>query len=384
MEITKRLNFDNIFIFLFLILFPFGQIIRIGILQPIDLIVGIAALYSIFKHQRIPNFVTVFKLFLFFAAVSFIFSIFFFHQLEVLYGILYLVRLFAYCYFGVYVWNFVQSKKSNKELLLNSLLLISLTSAIFGWVQFFKFPDLKPFFAWGWDMHLFRLVGTFLDPTFLGLIIVFGLIITIHRFIATKDRNYLLATLFLIISLAFTYSRASYLAFLVGVSYLLYIHKKIKYLIYPVFVLGALILILPTSRNHSIEFMRSFSVLSRFENYGSTFKLFLKSPVFGIGYDNLCLANQKYIGPQEFSSHACSGSDSSILFVLATTGVVGLIIFVISLLKIAKLSSKNSQFIILSTSFITLLVHSLFSNSMFYPWIMGWMIILLSILLAEV
>jgi len=148
-------------------------------------------------------------------------------------------------------------------------------------------------------------------------------------------------------------------------------------------IVGALIFILPTSRNHSIDFFRSFSVLARLENYQTTIKIFTKSPVFGIGYDNMCVAYQKYIGAQAFSSHACSGSDSSILFVLATTGILGLLVFGLSIFRIAKSLTHNSYFIILSSSFIALLVHSLFSNSMFYPWIMGWMIILLAEVYVE-
>jgi hypothetical protein len=36
--------------------------------------------------------------------------------------------------------------------------------------------------------------------------------------------------------------------------------------------------------------------------------------------------------------------------------------------------------LVLGASFLALIIHSMFSNSMFYPWIMGWM----TILLAEV
>lgn len=368
----------DILIFLFLIIFPFGQILRVGILQPIDVVVGIAAIYSIVKKLEVPEFLKHLRPFLFIAGISWIFSIFFFHQITVLYGLLYLVRLSAYFYFGVYVWNFVKKNKNNGKLLMDSLLSLSVISAVFGWLQFLTFPDIKPFFVWGWDMHLFRLVGTFLDPTFLGLIIVFGLILSIHRFIDSWNWKNGLVTLFLLISLAFTYSRASYLAFAAGILSIIFFQKKFKKLIFLVVGLGLIAFILPTSRNHSIELFRTFSAIARIENYQTTLKIFSKSPVFGIGYDNMCIAYQKYIGAQDFSSHACSGSDSSILFVLATTGVVGIIIFVFSIFKIIKILPRNRNFLILVSSFFALIIHSLFSNSMFYPWIMGWMVILLA------
>jgi hypothetical protein len=378
MEITKRLNLDNIFIFLFLIIFPFGQIIRVGILQPIDLVVGIAAIYSIIKKQEVSVIFRHLRLFVLVAGASWIFSIFIFHQIEVLYGLLYLLRLMGYLYFGIYVWNFIKNKDENKKLLSDSLLALSIASALFGWMQFFVFPDIKPFFIWGWDMHLFRLVGTFLDPTFLGLIIVFGLILSIYRCIDNWNWKNILVTSFLLVSLALTYSRASYLAFVAAVLAIIYINRRFKKLIFLIIGLSVMAFLLPTARNHSIELFRSFSVIAKVDNYKSTLQIFSKSPVFGIGYDNMCIAYQKYIGPQDFSSHACSGSDSSLLFILTTTGVIGFLVFISSVWKSMKSLRPGSYSIVLGSSFAALIVHSLFSNSMFYPWILGWLMILLA------
>jgi O-antigen ligase len=179
--------------------------------------------------------------------------------------------------------------------------------------------------------------------------------------------------LFLLISLAFTYSRASYLAFALGAVYLGFYVKQIKKLLLPVLGLLILVLFLPTARNPVSKFTRSFSVLSRIENYQETLKVFKVSPVVGVGFNNMCLARQIYIGPESFSSHSCSGSDSSLLLVLATTGVAGFFVFINLIFNIWKASS-----LILKSSLIALFTHSLFSNSMFYPWIMGWILILLA------
>ncbi|QQG41198.1 MAG: O-antigen ligase family protein [Candidatus Woesebacteria bacterium] len=379
MDYTKRLNFNNIFIFLFFVIFPFGQIIRIGILHPIDVIVGLAAFYAIFKKFKKPDFFKYVEGLLIAATFSWIFGSLMFRQTEVLYGLLYLLRLFAYSYFFIYICHFSMSGLKNKKLLLESLMSVSAISAIFGWIQFYKFPDIKPFFAWGWDMHLFRLVGTFLDPTFLGLILVFGVIISLYSYIDTWKRKDVLITIFLLVSLAFTYSRASYLALFVGLIPLVW-HKGIfKKIIIPSILFIVLVFILPTTKNHSIQLFRSFSAIAKVENYQTTLKIFSKSPIFGIGYDNMCLAYQKIVGPQPFSSHACSGSDSSLLFILTTCGIAGLIVFIYSILNIGGLLARNSYFLILLSSFTALVVHSLFSNSMFYPWVMAYLLILLAL-----
>ena len=282
------------------------------------------------------------------------------------------------------MFGILPKEQENSKLLLDSLLTISVTSAIFGWIQFFWFSDIKPFFVWGWDIHLFRLVGTFLDPTFLGLIIVFGLLTTIIRIIVVKEkRKYIAISLFLLISLAFTYSRASYLALFAGLFVIAWYKKFIKKAIIFILVFAGLLFLLPTSKNHSIELLRSFSALARIENYQVTLKIFSKSPIFGIGYDNMCIAYQKYVGAQSFDSHSCSGSDSSLLFILATTGILGIISFIYMIIGISRSLKTGTNLLLLSSSFFALIVHSLFSNSLFYPWVMGYMVILLGVTLRS-
>jgi O-antigen ligase len=381
---TKTLNPGNIFslnsvfLFLFLILFPFGQIIRIGIVQPIDVVAGLAALYSVIKKLPKPAVFSYLNEFLLIALVSWAFSITIFPQITVLYGLLYLARLGSYIYFLIYVWNFAKSGK-NRALLVDSLLSLAVISSAFGWIQLMTFPDLKPFFVWGWDIHLLRLVGTFLDPTFLGLIIVFGTLIAINKIMLKFSWKNVLLLIFLVISLAFTYSRASYLAFLAGVFVIFSYKKMFKQFLLLAAGLMILVLALPTAKNQSIEVFRQFSAVARIQNYQTTIKVFEKSPVFGVGYDNMCIAYRKFIGYQDFSSHACSGSDSSMLFILATTGISGILIFVYSILQITKSLAKGPYKIIIIASFIALIVHSTFSNSLVYPWILGWMIILLAV-----
>lgn len=385
---------NSIFIFLFLAIFPFGQIIRIGVLHPIDIVVAAGAIYVVFaKLPRPPTF-KYFNNLLIIALYTYALSVFLFEDVNIAFGLLYLIRLGAYFYFLIYVWNFVKLKKTNRNLLLDCLLGTSVVSAIFGWIQFFWIPDIKPFYTWGWDEHLFRLVGTFLDPTFLGLIMVFGLLTVMmnnlleRRIMVVSEKgnkevrrkfyvNFIIG-IFLLVSLVFSYSRASYLAFVAGAGYLLYAKRRLVYIFYLVPVLVGLVWALPTSKNHSIEIFRSFSALARIENYKTTLEIFGRSPLFGVGYNNMCLAYNKFIGVQSYASHACSGSDSSLLLILATTGVVGFVTFGFYVLRIHSSLVHDSYFLLLNSCVIAILVHSFFSNSLFYPWLMGYLVILLA------
>src|SRR5688572_9615632 len=104
MDITKRLNWQNIFIFLFLIIFPFGQIIRIGIIHPLDIVVGLAAIYTVIAKLEKPEVFKFFKDFLYIVMFTYIFLIFIFWDKNLIAGLLYLFRLVAYSFFLVYVW----------------------------------------------------------------------------------------------------------------------------------------------------------------------------------------------------------------------------------------------------------------------------------------
>lgn len=368
---------EQIILFIFLILFPFGQVVRIGIVQPIDLVVGVAALWTILKGYPKPKAFNYINAFLLVAFFSWLVSASIFWRFEVFYGLLYLIRLAAYVYFLPFVWNFVKKGDQNKKLLLNSLLFVTLISAAFGWIQYFAYPSIRFLFSAGWDEHLYRLLGTFLDPTFLSLIFVFAIVISIFRYFQKKKVWYLLAAGFLTVSLAFTYARAGYLAFFVAIIALSAYYKKLKYAAMIVVGFFMVMLALPTSRNTTLRFTREFSALARIENYQETINIFKKSPLWGVGYNNLCLAKSQVTGKLNLDSHACSGSDSSLLFVLATTGLAGFLAFIYAGVKIFIDIRKSKYFIVFASCFAALFVHSLFANSLVYPWVMGYIAILL-------
>lgn len=342
---------EQIILFTILVLFPFGQIIKIGIVNPIDIVVGAGAFYALAKRLSKPRVFRYFESFLLVVAFSWIVGSFVFWRAEVFYGLLYLFRLAAYFYFFVFVWNF-----KDKKMLLNSLLAVSFFSAFFGWIQYFFFPDARALIAYGWDDHLFRMIGTFLDPAFLGLILVLGLVISLH-----KNKN--LISLFLLAGIAFTYSRASFLTALIPL-----VSKK-SWMFLLVFI--GLIFALPRAAGEGVKLERTSSISGRLESYRQSFEIFKKNPLFGVGFNNICLAKNA-----DYKSHSCSGSESSLLFLLATTGVVGLMSF---LYLVLNLKSNT----ILHTSFLAVFVHSLFSNSLFYPWIMGYLMILLAVFLRS-
>jgi len=373
-------------ILLFLILFPFGQIIRLNLyffgtripVHPLDLVAGASLFYLIGKLKK-PEIFRQIAAFLFAAVFSYFFSLVIFNSGRFYMGGLYLLRLLAYTCLFLLVFKVVSKKKKLKEVLFNSLILVSIATAIFGWIQYFLYPDITTFVIWGWDDHLYRLLGTFLDPGFTSIILVFGFLLSLVKYLKTKNNRLIFLLAFFLLTIAFTYARSGYLALLLGTAIVFWLKRGMKLVLPVVLVFLLIIFLLPRPGGEGVKLERLHSVYSRFENYSETIEIFKISPLFGVGYNNLCLARQKYLGTADFSSHACSGSDSSLLFVLATTGVVGFLIFANLIFE----SVKNVDRSIYGQAFLAclgaLLLHSFFVNSLFYPWVMGFMGILLSL-----
>jgi O-antigen ligase len=116
-------------------------------------------------------------------------------------------------------------------------------------------------------------------------------------------------------------------------------------------------------------------------------ELVKQKPIFGYGFNLLrSIQESGVVGGDTQRSHAGAGVDNSFLFVLVTTGIIGGTAWIYLLVSMGKMGiylmrNKRNEMLgevhILSLSAIC--IHSLFVNSLFYPWIMIWMWILAGI-----
>jgi hypothetical protein len=388
MDITKKIKYVEWMTFGYLILFPFGQLTRINFsftnrfipIYPTDIIALISLVFCLVNLREIPKFLLNWRNLTMVFIFSFLASLRLFSPASILIGGLYLVRFIAYCSFFLILFMSVKKKKNLRNLFFNSLILVSVATAVFGWVQYLLTPDMRAFLVWGWDEHLFRLVGTFMDPTYTALIIIFGVLLSVWKYIKTQKKQILLITIFLILSVAFTYTRAAYLALTLGLMTIAFFIKKV----WPLLLIGLLIIIilfLPRPEGEGIKLERTFSIKARFSNYIETFQIINKEPLLGVGFNNFCLAREKYLKDQNINSHACSGSDSSLLLIFATSGVFGLIAFFSAVKELLKTVTGSNLRPVFYACLLALLGHSLFANSLFYPWVLGFMAIFTAIVL---
>jgi hypothetical protein len=390
MDITKKINLKYITFILFILLifiFPLGQLLRIEKvfvfgkvdIQPIDIVVFLSSLFSIIFNFKKPKLFKSINTFLLYCLFSLLISLSLFSFKEVFIGLLYLIRLGAYLYFIIFIFNLVIDK-SNIYKVFDLLIIASLFVAIFGWLQYILYPDLRDLRFLGWDDHLYRLVGTFLDPGFTGEILVLGSLSVLTKYFNEKKKYILFLAIFLSISIAFTYSRAAYLSFLIGFSALIFILKnKLKSILIMIIMLIGIIFLLPRPSSEGVNLERLYSIYAKVSNYEETFSIIKINPLFGIGFNNICTARIKFLNTDNINSHSCYGSDSSLLLLFATTGITGLILFIKLIFDIIKsLDASIYSKVFLASSF-AVLVDSLFINSLFYPWILLWLVILLGL-----
>lgn len=221
-------------------------------------------------------------------------------------------------------------------------------------VQYLVSPDMRFISYLGFDDHYYRLIGSLLDPNYTGLILTFA---ALYLLSLTKKTS-ILAVISLAL-LAATFSRSSYLAFAVGLL-ASYPPRSLFKKALPVLIVVALaIILLPKPFGEGVNLWRTFSIYSRLGSMSAALSLWWSSPLFGVGLGAL-----KYASSSLYQQRS-SLVDNSFLFILASSGVVGLAAFINYLYRLVfELKSRR----LLIAVFAALLIHSLFNNSFFYLW----------------
>lgn len=370
---------ELLFVFILAII-PFGQLPGVAAksflnapirVHALDVLVALAAILAI-GLVRINWRATLPLLSIFvFGIVYAFFSLSVFDHI----GLSYLLRLTFYSLFYLLLREWIQGDDKRAQTIVSSLLIAGVVTAIFGWVQYSFFPDLRDLVYVGWDDHYFRLAGSMLDPAFAAIVLVLAAIIGLRRFEQKNSFAHLLAVLFLVLSLGFTYSRAGFLALLAALLYYFFKRRALSFLVAAYLVI--IISLLPGYMGgEGVNLFRTASTVQKYENYSQSLKIISESPVFGVGYNNICKVKQVLGINTEKQANSCYGLDNSILFIVATTGFLGLFVIVKLGLSLWRNMTQDDIGQIWKMSMIAILVHSMFTNTLVHPWVLAWMAML--------
>lgn len=260
--------------------------------------------------------------------------------------------------------------------------IIGIGFAVIGLVQYGLYPDLRNIEYLGWDPHYYRVVATLLDPNYLGgllVIVWFWGVWMWERFPARKLFLFI-GQLLLSSALLLTFSRSSYLAWIVGMLMIGVIKKRIWLIGAIGLGLSGLFLILPKPGWGFVQFDRMITVVARIENWVAAVEMFKASPIIGLGFNTLRFRDFPTV---DLASKAAAGVDNSFLFVLVTSGFIGLIAFGNLLKNWVKLwlgLMASKKLLTLGQTGMVMIaaisIHSLFINSLFYPWILIFLVLM--------
>lgn len=384
-----------IFIIL-LLLFPLGQITRLEFPNAIainltDIAVFITVAIFVYVGKSKINFKKVLTspifIFSFVGFLSLLINSANLKASEFAMSFLYLVRWMLYSTLFFVVSGF---DTQFKKLIIKLIIAVGGLVVLGGYIQYFLYPNLRNLYYLGWDEHLYRMFSSFLDPNFAGaffvlyFILVFGLTI---GFLKDSKKNYSLflslLSLCSLVAILLTYSRSALIMLIVGSTVLLFL-KKQKKLIFMILGLAVIFFVI-ASKNFYIEnlnLLRTASSKARLDSYSHAVAIVRDNPVLGVGFNAYRYAQVKHgfiKKDKDALSHSAAGTDNSFLFVLATTGAVGLAVYIFMWISILKSQRDKTISSIIIASTLGIFANALFINSLFYPSIMLWMWVLIGL-----
>jgi len=365
-----------------------------------DIFAGLFVLYgfiylAISPNRRIilPKVYIFFLLFFFWNVISLIFNSQFFSLEELVFSSFYFIRLCLYILAGILIFNGLREGVLNKNFIFLTVF-YALALVFSGFAQLIFFPNfslLDP--SLGWDPHINRLLGTLFDPNFMGATLVFCFNI-IFSWVPPKKYSIPFSLLLSLILLAIllTFSRSAWLMLAVSI-FLWGVIKDPKLLLISLLIGFLAYFAVPRvqTRISSITDPAD-SAHFRFISWLNTLDIARNNFILGTGYNTFRFVQKDtgYFG-LGWGGKSGGGSDSSLLLIMATTGIPGLFLFCLFLFyplfssfrvlssRILGMSLPDGEEVfhnhvsyaqVMLVSFPALVVNSFFINSFFYPQIM--------------
>ena len=246
---------------------------------------------------------------------------------------------------------------------------------LFGWLQWLLLPDTRFLAILGWDDHYYRMLGTQFDPNFWGLLLILSFWWFFWKMKQTGKSVYLFSLIFLLSGLVITWSRASYLAFAISIiaSWVLSLYQRKTFQITKTgaalaFVLVG-ILVTPKPSGEGGNLLRTQSIENRVATAQTNVTLTIPELILGKGLFIIPTSTQ------DVRYHA-KQPDNFFLTLLSGIGLGGITFLGLvgwSFRKEIKQeirSLKTNPLPITYLSLATILVHSLFNNSLLQPFIL--------------
>lgn len=306
---------------------------------------------------------------------------------EAVFSLAYLFRWLAY--FGIYIFAINFLRREDVPSAWNVLEGTVLLFAVFGIVQSaflpgfaqIVYPEAELFTQWDPQGH--RLVSTFLDPNLAGALVVMILLVQAGR-LALGAPVTLWKTLVLLVAALLTVSRSTFLALMIGGLFILAARGLSRRVLRASLLVGLLsIPAIPFLAWMAVSYnkldLTDPSLLARFVAWGRAIAVLADHPVIGVGFNTYGFVQLRY-GFAGLSQSAF-GLDGGLLFIAVMTGIIGVTLYTAMIFWVVARCyrvwrdserSPESRGLCLGATAATvaLIVHSLFLNSILYPFLM--------------
>ncbi len=271
---------------------------------------------------------------------------------------LYTIRISLYILLGIYLNHLYKKKKYILKKTHGLISVFSILLIIISILQYIFFSNFWGLYAYGWDPHMYRMSATFID------VYVAAALYGIFALYWYRKGKLIFALIF-VSCLVFTFSRSSYLAFLLsGILFLIGSGKwKQLFMILLIFIL--LVIIVPKPFGEGVSLLRTTSINSRIRDFQMGIDMAVKKPLFGYGYNRIRFGKESLnLVQADDRSHSVSSFHSSFLIIIVTTGMVGFIAFLLYFLKFGMIHKS------LLPILFYLSIMSLFDNVLLHVFIL--------------
>lgn len=290
------------------------------------------------------------------------------------------------------------SRETSRQLMRQLLWLIPICLAILGMLQLLIVPSLEGI-GRGWDPHSYRLVATWLDPNFIGGLFA----IMIPVVLATAWASWQWSALAVIVSaLLLTQSRSSLVTLLIGC---LFASPLVLILIarrtYPTTLiirlaslgslLGMVVILAGLLLGNRAGGLFTFdpTVTLRLNALTEVWQLAAEHSGLGVGYNAYQFAAMQAGLIGDFTVHSRAGADNSWLTLWVTTGIVGIVLWLLPWSWVAGRLARRVWYqhdrVALAglMALVIWVVHSQLVNSLLYGHLLIVVMMLLGVILTK-
>ncbi|NTV30893.1 O-antigen ligase family protein [candidate division WWE3 bacterium] len=302
-------------------------------------------------------------------------------------GLFYWIRLSMYLSLFKITSDLVKDANYNPQ---KNLTNGGVTFAVIGLLQFLLFPDFSKYVRHGWDPHYYRVLSTFFDPNYAGLLLTFALLLILDQLYRRKTSIRQIMQ-FGIVGLAtvLTFSRSTYLALITGFG--LFGLIKDRRIILAMIIAGSLVIAaVPRVRDRVVGAVTVDETAQlRLISYVKTWQIIEDHPLLGVGFNTFRYAQEDYgyfkdqRGVPQESGHAGAGADNSFLFLWATGGLLSVLTLFGWFVGLFVSMWKNKYRALLLSTLCAFIIHAQFVNSFFFTGLLAWFLITTSYLLNQ-